>query len=70
MIWIQIICWAVLIAFAVPVFIFLRRGEYGNVMVYLFAVAVFNFAGGPLIPSVALIVILVLACKAFFGKKK
>ena len=60
MIWIQIICWAVLIAFAAPVVIFFRRGEYRNVMVYLFAVAVFNLAGG----------MSVLACKAFFGKKK
>ncbi len=39
-------------------------------MVYLFAVAVFNLAGGTLIPSAALIVMSVLACKAFFGKKK
>ncbi len=70
MIWIQIICWAVLIAFAAPVVIFFRRGEYRNVTVYLFAVAVFNFAGGTLIPSAALIVMSVLACKAFFGKKK
>ncbi len=70
MIWIQIICWAVLIAFAAPVVIFFRRGEYRNVMEYLFAVAVFKLAGGTLIPSAALIVMSVLACKAFFGKKK